>query len=191
MKNKIRKTGCFVALAVIMIFLLQLTACDQRGSVENKNAEVDTPSLPIYEVNTEEQGTENNEEGSERLDEEVYEEKVVRAPADTDRLNDNAVCGNGRCESDENCRDCSDCSCGPDKICYNRVCLKPECSTGDECRDKKECTEDICYFAGHINAYCGTKRIDDCQEGMSKRKISHGSRGAGDQGSGKGEAGVN
>lgn len=195
MKNKIKKTSCIVALTVLMIFLLQLTACNQKGSAENENVEADISSPPItgYAVNTEVPYTENNEEedrGSERTDEETHEEESVEAPANTDantdRPNDNAVCGDGRCTQDENCMDCSDCSCNSPKICYNRACLKLECTTDDECVDKKECTEDLCYFAGHVNAYCGAKRIDDCQDGMSKRKLSHGSRGAGDQGGSEG-----
>ncbi len=62
----------------------------------------------------------------------------------------NDICGNGVCDTGENCRNClKDCSCKADEICKNKVCTKKEkqkevcgngvCGTGE---DESNCCND-------------------------------------------------
>ncbi len=77
-------------------------------------------------------------------------------------------CGDGECQSGrgEDCDSCYvDCACDSPAECHRGECVIPECGSDGDCDDDDPCTEDVCYFAQHVNAYCGHDDIERCRDG--------------------------
>ena len=74
-------------------------------------------------------------------------------------------CGDGLCKDSENCANCFvDCKCGQGKVCHEEMCTSVECNRNRDCNDDEPCTQDICYFGGDANAYCGHEKIKACDD---------------------------
>lgn len=74
------------------------------------------------------------------------------------------TCGDGVCNSNENCDRCfKDCACKSPAECYQGRCKVPECGGDGDCKDNSTCTIDKCYFAQNPNAYCGHELIETCK----------------------------
>jgi hypothetical protein len=74
-------------------------------------------------------------------------------------------CGDGTCDPDENCDSCyNDCACKSPAECHEGECVVPECGSDGECADDDPCTVDKCYFAQHVNAYCGQEPLKSCRD---------------------------
>jgi hypothetical protein len=66
------------------------------------------------------------------------------------------VCGNGTCDTGEDCLDCpEDCACSGGQLCCNREC-KSVCTVPNDpvCNDGSVCTADSCQDAGTCSAQC-------------------------------------
>ena len=87
-------------------------------------------------------------------------------PSGCNSINDNDCsvnCGNGICESGENCGNClADCSCPSGEICCSGSCTTPPCSLNSDCNDYNSCTTDICNSAGTCSASCSNTQIVSC-----------------------------
>ncbi|MBW2997671.1 hypothetical protein KY349_05000 [Candidatus Woesearchaeota archaeon] len=74
-------------------------------------------------------------------------------------------CGDNNCDSDENCDSCfNDCACISPAECHRGECVVPECGSNTDCKDDDACTYDRCYFAQHVNAYCGHEPVKTCRD---------------------------
>lgn len=74
-------------------------------------------------------------------------------------------CGDKRCDPDEDCDSCyNDCACVSPAECHMGECVVPECGSNSDCKDDDPCTYDRCYFAQHVNAYCGHEPVKACRD---------------------------
>jgi hypothetical protein len=74
-----------------------------------------------------------------------------------------ASCGNGVCESSENCLRCrQDCGCMGGQLCCSGLCVEPRCSSDYDCGDGKSCTVDWCLNPGSCVAECDNREIAVC-----------------------------
>ncbi len=66
-----------------------------------------------------------------------------------------AVCGNDKCEDDENCDSCdADCGCGTWEVCEDATCKKVACFEDRDCGTNDRCDSYQCYLAGTSKASC-------------------------------------
>ncbi len=73
-----------------------------------------------------------------------------------------ASCGNGICDSNENCGSCAqDCKCKSGQVCYNGECCTPKC-------DGRECGDDQC---GGVCGTCDSGEACDQATGKCLGKI--------------------
>ncbi|MHA1973493.1 MAG: hypothetical protein ACTSW1_10895 [Candidatus Hodarchaeales archaeon] len=84
-----------------------------------------------------------------------------------------AVCGNGNCETGENCHDCSvDCKCNPGEYCSKETkkCLKPVCGNGrcEPFENQENCCNDCgCppdYICNENTYICELPRVEISDE---------------------------
>lgn len=136
--TKIKKS-IIIDFGYFMILTIDYSETSKEADISKLNKIIYTINIPKKEINETKKSEETEEEIKPR-------------------------CGNGICSDDENCNNCpEDCSCKDGETCnVDGKCESVECKSDSDCDDNKECTEDICYFAGNPNAYCGSKIINKC-----------------------------
>jgi len=139
-----------------MVSLLLLAGCN-GGSRQVKVKSVDGPAEDIPEESPAEVEQPEMEVHA------VEEDKPEPEPAPVFKRD--PFCGDNNCDSDENCDSCyEDCACTSPAECSKGRCVVPECGSNGDCKDDDPCTRDTCFFAGHVNAYCGTKPELRCRD---------------------------
>lgn len=160
MKNRL----CILGICVILLFLLG--GCTElpfigkaTGVVEYEPTKSVEPTNPVKEPQEDFFGA--NKSTNSVPDTVGDKSPQDTSPAKPSKSEVKTFCGDGKCNGNENCDTCKDCSCGNGALCHRGVCKVPECMTDEDCVDDDGCTPDVCEFKGHPNAFCSTDIITE------------------------------